>query len=281
MQEDGGGLGLLHQLLVHLIGPQQLDALRPDLVGLAHGDPDIGVQHVAVAGALLHVVGQLDGGAGLGGHGLALLHQVGGGHQLLGPAGAEVHAQLGAHHHQGVGHVVAGVAKEGELAAAHVAELLLHGEDVGQHLGGVEGVGQAVPHGHAGVAGQVLHHGLLEAAVLNAVVHAAQHLGGVGQGLLLAHLGGGGVQEGHAHAQVAGAHLEGAAGAGGGLFKQQHHLLAGEPLVLHAVVLHPLELGGQVQHIVDLGGGEVQQGQEAPAANVDAHGKFLLNKVVV
>ena len=39
-------------------------------------------------------------GAGLGGHGLALLHQLSLGHQLLGAAGAEVHAQLGADHHQ-------------------------------------------------------------------------------------------------------------------------------------------------------------------------------------
>ncbi len=244
VQENGGGLSHSHHVLVHLIGQKQLDALLPKLGGLAHGDPDVGVQHVAVLRALLHVVGELDLRAGLGGDGLALLHQVGGGHQLLGPTGAEAHTQLGAHHHQGVGHVVAGIAEEGELATAHIAELLFDGEDVGQHLGGMEGVGQAVPHGHAGVTSQVLHHGLLEATVLNAVVHTAQHLGGVRQGLLLAHLRGGGVQEGAAHAQIAGAHLEGAAGTGRGLFKQQHHLLAGEPLVLHAVVLHALEFGG-------------------------------------
>ena len=153
-----------------------------------------------------------------------------------------------------------------------MAELLPDGEHIGQHLGGMEVVGQAVPHGHAGVLGQILHHALLEAAVLDAVVHAAQDLGGVGQGFLLAHLAGAGIQEGHAHAQVAGAYLEGAACPGGGLLKQQHDLLAAQPFVLHAGGLQTLELGGQVDEVVDLVGGVVQKSEEAPSSDVDAHG---------
>ena len=39
--------GQRHRLGVHLVGQEQLDALRPDLVGLAHRDPDVGEQDVA------------------------------------------------------------------------------------------------------------------------------------------------------------------------------------------------------------------------------------------
>ena len=70
--------------------------------------------------------------------------------------------------------------------------MLLDGEEVRQDLGGVELVGQAVEHRHAGVLGQLLHNGLPEAPVLDAVVHPAQHPGGVGDGLLHADLAAGG-----------------------------------------------------------------------------------------
>ncbi len=94
-------------------------------------------------------------------------------------------AHLGAAHHQAVAHVVTGVAEVDEVDALQLAEVLPDGEEVGQDLGGVELVGQAVPHRHPGVVGQVLHDLLAVAAVLDAVKHAAQHPGGVGDGLLL------------------------------------------------------------------------------------------------
>ena len=62
----------------------------------------------------------------------------------------------------------------------------------------------------------------------------------------------------------------------GGLLEKQDDLLAGEPLVLNAVVLHALELGGKVKEIVDLVRSEVQKSKEASAANVDTHVYFLL-----
>ena len=271
MQEDRGGLCHGHDFLVDLIRQQQLDALLPQLSGLAHADPDVGVEHVAVLRALRDVAGELQNGAGLGGDSLALGDQLGGRHQLLRSAGAEVHAQLGADDHQGVGNVVARVAEEGQLAAADIAELLADGQDVGQHLGGMEVVGQAVPYGNAGVAGQILNHGLLEAAVLDAVIHAAQNLGGVGQGFLLAHLRRAGIQERNAHAEVTRTDLKRAAGAGRGLLEQQNDLLVGEVLVLHAVSLQALEFGGEIEHIVDFRGGEVELGEEASSSDVYAH----------
>ena len=130
-------------------------------------------------------------------------------------------------------------------------------------------VGEAVIYGHAGILHQILHHLLVEAPVLDAVEHPAQDLGGVGQGLLLAHLGGLGIQERDPGALVHGRHLEGAAGAGGGLFKEQDDVLAGEGVALDAGLLLDLELFSQVQHIPDLLGGEVHDGQEGTAFQID------------
>lgn len=94
-------------------------------------------------------------------------------------------AHLGAAHHQAVAHVVAGVAEVDEVDALEMTEVLPDGEEVGQDLGGVELVGQAVPDRHTGVVGEVFHDLLAVAAVFDAVEHPAQHPGGVGDGLFL------------------------------------------------------------------------------------------------
>ena len=94
-------------------------------------------------------------------------------------------AHLSATHHQAVAHVVAGVAEIDEADALQFAEMLPDGEEVGEDLGGVELVGQAVPDRHPRIAGEVLYDLLAVAAVLDAVEHPAQHAGGVGDGLLL------------------------------------------------------------------------------------------------
>ena len=273
MQEDGGGLGHGHHIPVDLIRPKLRDALFPQLVRFTHADPDVGVEDVAVLRALRYIVGDLQHSARLLGHSAAFFHQLLRRCQLLRAAGTEVHAQLGTYDHQRVCHVVARVAEERQLASAHIAELLARGHDVGQHLRGVEIVGQAVPHRHARVTGEIFDHGLLEAPVLDAVKHAAQHLCGVGQRFLLSHLRRAGVEERHAHAEVARAHLKRAACTRRGLFKQQYDLLARQILVLHAVLLEALELRGQIQHIVDFLRGKIEQGEKASSSDVDAHDK--------
>ena len=185
-------------------------------------------------------------------------------------------AQLGADDHQRVCHVVARIAEEGQLTAAEIAELLAGGQNIRQHLGGMKIVGQAVPHRHAGVFGQILDDGLLVAAVLDAVIQPPQDLGRVGQRLLFPHLRRAGIQEGDAHAQVAGRHLEGAARAGGGFFEEQNDLLVAEPFVRRAGLLHALELRREVEKIIDLLRCVVQKGEKASAADVESHGVFLL-----
>lgn len=99
--------------------------------------------------------------------------------------------------------------------------MLPDGEEVGEDLGGVELVGQAIPHRHTGVVGQLFHDALAVAAVLDAVEHPAQHPGGVGDGLLFADLAARRVEVGDFHAQVVGGDLKAAAGAGGGLLEDE------------------------------------------------------------
>ena len=208
-----------HNLGGHAIGLQKLDALAPNLVGLAHGNPDVGVNRVGTGHALGHVLGKQNLGAVFGGDGATGIDQSLLRHLLLRAASAEVHAELGASDHERIGHVVLGVAHEGELQTSQGAELLAQGEHVGDHLSGMELGGKAVPHGNAGVSGKLLNDFLPVTAVLDAVEHASKHASGVPDGLLLAHLRRTRIKVNHAHAQVAPGNLEGAARARGSFLK--------------------------------------------------------------
>ena len=163
------------------------------------------------------------------------------------------------------------------MQAAQGAELLLHGQQIRQHLGGVKLVGQAVPDRDAGILGQLVHQLLAEPAVLNAVEHPAQDPGGVSDALLFTHLGAAGVQVCHAHPQIVPCHLESAAGTGGGLFKQQDNVLVLQIAVGNAAAFEPLELLGQVQQVSDFSGGVIEKLQKASASDIDWHGGFLLS----
>ena len=184
VHKDGGLLGVCHHSGVDLIGPQQPDALLPDRIRLAHGDPDVGVDHVGLPGALPHVLRQGHGPAALRREALGGLHQILGGEKLLGRAGGKVEPHFRAGDHQGVAHIVPGVPHVGEAEPLQRPELLLDGQQIRQHLGGVELIGQPVPHRHPGVPRQLLHQLLVEPPVLDAVVHPPQHPRGVGDGLL-------------------------------------------------------------------------------------------------
>ena len=135
----------------------------------------------------------------------------------------------------------------------------------------MELVGEAVPHGDAGVVSELLDLLLLEATVLDAVEHAAEDASGVGDGLLVAHLGAGGIKVGDAHAEVVGADLEGATRARGGLLEEKGDVLALEVTVRDAGALHVLEVDGEVEQVVDLLGGEVEELQEVTTTKVNAH----------
>ena len=275
VQEDGTRVGHSHDLGGDTIRGELSDALGPDLVRLAHGDPHVGVDNVGTGDAVLDVGGQLDGAAVGLGDGLAGLDDVVGGHALLGAAGHEVHAELGADNHEGASNVVLAVAHEDEgLALDVVVEVLLDGQDVGEHLGGMPLSGQAVPHGHAGLSSELLDVVLGKAAELDAVIHATENAGGVLDGLLLAHLRRTRIEVGDAHAQIHAADLEGAAGTSGGLLEKQNDVLALEIAVRNASALHVLEVLGELEQVLDLLGGEVEELEEATAGEVNTHGSF-------
>ena len=242
-----GVAGEFHDAAVHLIGQEHLDAFLPHFVGFAHGDPHVGVDEVAALHAFGHVVGADDLSAGFLGGLEAHLVDLVAGLKGLGGHGAELHAHLGGAHHEGVAHVEAGVAEvgEGDFIEGLVA-VFHHGEEIGEDLGGVGFVGEAVPHGHVGEAGQLFHDALAEAAVLDAVVHAGEHAGGIGHGFLLAYLGAAG-KVGAVAALIVHGGLEGAAGAGGSLFEDEGDVLAGEELGFAASLAQGLEAGGEVE----------------------------------
>ena len=259
MHEHGLGACLGHELAVDLIGEQVRDALGPDLVRLAHGHPHVGVDHVRALHGLLRLGAEVQGRAGPGGDLPAGFDQRGIGEVFLRGAGHKVHAHLCTAHHQRVAHVVAGVAHVHQLDPFKRSEVLPDGQEIRQDLRGVELVGQPVEHRHPGIVRQGVHDLLAVAPVLDAVEHPAQHPGGVGDGLLLADLGALGVQIGAAHAQVRGRDLEGAAGAGGGFFKDQGDVFSGEHPVGDAALFLRLQRGGDVQEVGDLCRREVQQ----------------------
>jgi hypothetical protein len=54
-----------------------------------------------------------------------------------------------------------------------------HGHQICEDLGWVKFVGQTVPHRYARVFAQLLNDGLTVTTVFDAVIHTAQHTGGV------------------------------------------------------------------------------------------------------
>ena len=138
-----------------------------------------------------------------------------------------------------------------------------NGEKIRQNLGRVEFVGQTVPHGNPCIPAQGFHNFLTEAPVFNAVVHPAQHPGGVGNGFLLSHLGTGGAEVGNGHSQIRRCYFKGAPGTGGVLLKQQHDVLSLVHPMEDAVFLLLLQVCCQIQQVLDFLGGKIQKLQKA------------------
>ena len=137
--------------------------------------------------------------------------------------------------------------------------MLLNGHHVRENLGGVVGVGEAVPDRDPRPLGKVLHHLLFVAPVLDAVEEPAQDFGGILQGFLLAHLGAVCVQIGDVGPLLGGRHLEGAAGPGRGLLKEQDDVLALQGVAADACPALGLQVVAQVQEVSDLLGGKIFQ----------------------
>ena len=259
----------LHHLRGHLIGLEQLDALGPYIVRLAHGHPYVRIEEVAILHGLFHIFGNGNLGTSLGGYLTALGDEFIRRSAALGACGTEIDTHLGAADHQRVAHVVARIAQVAEL---HLLErlvgVLLHGEQVGKYLRGVELGRQPVPNHDAGVFSEVFHDILTVSAVFDTVVHTAEHTGRICDALLLAHLGTRRAEVGHLRPLVVCSHLEGAARTRGILFKKEDDVLAFEHLFLPARLLVRFQACGKLYEPVYLFGSEIEQFQKISSFDI-------------
>jgi hypothetical protein len=255
---------------VHLVGQQQLDPLGPGLLRLPHRQPDVGGEHVAAADGLGDVLGDRDSRTGLGGDRARERQDLARGRQRPRARDPDVHRELGPADEVGIGHVEAGVA---QVAERDLVEGLRHvlpdREEVGQDLRRVPLVGQPVVDRHAGPPRELLGGVLAEAAVLDRVVHAAEHARRVLHRLLVADVRARGADERDVGALVVGGDLERAARAGRVLLEDQRDLLAGEALLLASLALRRLELGRQVEQVRDLRRRVLGEARQVPAVQVD------------
>ena len=153
VEDDGVGLGQLHQLLVDL-EILEVSAAADGLLVHAGADPDVCVDDVGAGDGGLRVVADGDRPAVLGGQLLGLGDDVGA--RLVGGRGCdfEFDAEEAADEQEGVADVVA-IADPGEVDCAKVAFLLADGEEVGEGLAGVLETGHGVDDGHAGGGGEL------------------------------------------------------------------------------------------------------------------------------
>ena len=267
---------VVHQLLIYLIGKQCVDALLPDLNGLTHRYPNVGIDNVCALGRLHGILNKAKLCAGLSGKLLATVDQRLIGEILLGSASGEVQSHLSATDHKGVTHIVSGVAHVYEVDALQSAEMLADGEEVSQDLGGVVLVGKTVPDGDLRVVSEGLHLLLLVASVLDTVVHSAENSCGVRNALLLTDLRSRGIEIGGADTEIVCGYLEAATGTGAGLLEYENYILSLVYVVNDAVVLHLLQLCGDVEKGADLLGSVVEKGKKISAL-INALYHFIYN----
>ena len=172
----------------------------------------------------------------------------------------EVHAHLRGDEHQRHAHL-GGVADEGELAVLDLlagGQVLDHGHEVAELLGGMVELAHAVDDRRGGVLRQV-HHVLVAVDAGHEDVDERPHdAAGVLDGLVAAQLDGAGAEELRVAAQVGHGRLEGDAGAGGDLLEDHAQgLVLQQQRVLAAFLDEPLHGDGQIYHAEQLLLGEV------------------------
>ena len=213
--------------------------------------------------SLIDVVLKLQDSAGFSGDLFTGINEGGIGPVLFRRAGDKVHAHLGTADHERIAHVVTGVAHIDKLNAFQITEVFLDGQEVGQDLGGMELIGEAIPDRNAGILREIFHDILTETAVFNAVIHAAQNTGGIGNTFLFTDLASGGIQISAVHSQIIGGNLKRATGTGAGLFKDQGNVFPGTAGMRNACFLFGLKVSSKIQERRDLIGSKIKKLQEA------------------
>ena len=161
-----------------------------------------------------------------------------------------------------------------------LVSVLQHGQGVGEHLSGVELVGQAVEDGDASVLGQLLHDGLVESAVLDAVIHASQHSGSVLHGLLVTDVGSARAEVRHMRTLIMGRHLERTPSPRRRLLEDQSDVLPLEHGLLGPGVFGLFELRSESDKEFDLFGAVMCQRQQMTTLQIECHDNPSFPKLV-
>ena len=256
---------------IDLIRCEELYALCPDALGLAHGNPDVRVEDIRAIRALGYIFCKCNAAAVFLSNCGAFFHKSLRRKQGLRGAGREVYTHFRAADHQGIAHIVSRVAEIGEVQALETPFLLLDRKQIREHLGGMELIRKPVPYGNSGIPRQYLHSLLPEAPEFYPVVHSAEYMGGIRDRFLFAHLAVVRAQESHAHAEIHTRDLERAARARGGLFEKQDYVPAFQIFVKLARLFLLFEVPGQVEKTADLLRAVVEQSQETATFEFGCH----------
>ena len=152
-----------------------------------------------------------------------------------------------------------------------LVSVLQHRQGIGEHLSGVELVGQAIENRDASVLGQLLHDGLMEPAVLDAVIHASQHSSSVLHGLLVTDMGSTRAEIRHMRTLIMGRHLKRTPSPRRCLLKNEGDVLSLEHGLLSPGVFGLLELGSESNEEFDLFGAVVRQRQQMTILQIECH----------
>ena len=216
------------------------------LLVLAHARPHVGVEDVGAGRRRARVVRQLDGGAAGLGRGAGPTDDLLGGLVAGRRGGHEVHAELGAGHHQRVAHVVP-VAEVRDADALEAAQPLPDREHVGERLARVELVREAVDDRDVGVLGELVHVGLRERPDHDRVQVAREHDRGVLDRLPTPELQVAGPEVEPGAAELRDPDLEAHARPRGRLVEDHAEAPAVEEPVRHTLALPRLEALGVVE----------------------------------
>jgi len=262
------GTGEVHHVHGHLVlGVEDVHVGGAVHLLVVEAVPHVGVDEIGTLDAL-DVVGDGDGAAGLLAVGLADGEKVDGlvdadaavgDLMALGAELHEIHAHLGAHEHEGDADL-RGITDEGQLAVLDLlagGQVLDHGEQVAELLGGMVVVGHRVQDRGLGVLRELDDVGMTVDARHDDVDEAADHVGGILEGLVTAELDLAGSQVLRVTTELPHGGLEGDARTGGRLLEDHAQRLVLEDLGIIPRLDALLERQGQLHHVEDLLLGEV------------------------
>ena len=250
MHEQGVVLGPAHQGLVDLI-VGEVGQAHLAVVFVAHAGPHIREHEVGAVGGLRRVIADH--------RALATgLENLGVGPVALGRGDAQIEVEQTGGQQIGVAHVVA-IADPGHGLAGDVAAVFLEGLKVREHLAGMQAVGEAVDHRHAGIGGEALERLVRVVADHHRIDHAREYARGVLHRLAAPDLGVLRRQEQRMAAELGHARLEGHARARGSLFEQHRQRAAGQRRLSRRLAL---ERDRVVDDAVDAVGTQIVQAEK-------------------